>query len=838
MTIGSTLDHYQIISKIGSGGMGEVYLAADTRLDRQVALKILHKNAADDKERILRFVQEAKSASALNHPNILTVYEIGHANQSHYIATELIKGKTLRDLLHGEPITLRETLDIATQTAAALNAAHDANLVHRDIKPENLMIRDDGLVKVLDFGLVKLSEPGAIAGGLNGGSEDATKAQINTAPGLIMGTVNYMSPEQARGKETDSRTDSWSLGVVIFEMLTGTTPFIGETPIDTIAAIVTRDPPPLPETVPLELQRIVKKSLQKKADERYQTIKDLLLDVKDLKRELEFSEELERSHIPAFANSSNVSTAQIAGEQTLIRDGSNSTLGNGMSRHPSSAEYIVTEVRKHKFASFAALGVVLVMLIGFGFFYLYSSAGDSQIRSVAVLPFVNVGGNPEDQMISEGVSEALINNLSGLPGLKVIARSSSFKFNGDSVDLESAAKALGVQAIVTGRVARVGDQLQISAEMVNIGDKTQMWGEQFSRKATDLLSVQTEISRHIAEKLRLRLTPVERQQIAKEAKANPEAYELLLKGQYARRSGGLENIKKALEYYEQAIAIDPNYALAYAELASVYTSLAGSSFLDPKKAMPKAEAAAKKALELDADLARAHLSIAEVKVSEWDWAGAERGFERALELNPNLAVAHGSYGDYLSKVGQHERAIDELKLARELDPLRPASHGSFGSALHMARRYDAAIEQFKNALAMDPNSSFPHACLGYTYAAKGQYEQAIGEFQESMKLDGENSSDLCFMAKALAQAGRHAEAEAIRKKLETSKEYVSPAELAVVYIGLDDKERAFASLERAYTARDLQLQFLGVDPNFDDIRSDPRFTELLRRVGLPQANSQ
>ena len=838
MNIGSTLGHYRIISKIGSGGMGDVYLAADTSLDRQVALKILNENAAHDKERVFRFVQEAKSASALNHPNILTVYEIGSSDEIHYIATELIKGKTLRDLLLSEPLTLRETLDIATQAATALNAAHDAKLIHRDIKPENLMVRDDGLVKVLDFGLVKLSGQGAISEGLTGGSEDATRAQVNTAPGLIMGTVNYMSPEQARGKETGPRTDIWSLGVVIFEMLTGATPFAGETPTDTIAAIVAKEPPPLPETVPLELQRIVKKSLQKNADERYQTIKDLLLDVKDLKRELEFSEELERSHIPAFANSSNVSTAQISDRQTVMRDGSNSTLDSEMSRQPSSAEYIVTEVRKHKFASVAALGVVLAILIGSGFFWLYSSADGPEISSIAVLPFVNVGGNPENQLISEGVSEALINNLSGLPGLKVIARSSSFKFNGDNVDLESAAKALGVEVIVTGRVARVGDQLQISAEMVNIGDKTQMWGEQFSRKATDLLAVQTEISRHIADKLRLRLTPVEERQIAKDAKANPEAYELVLRAQLARRKGGLENIKKALEYYDQAIAIDPNYALAYAELSVTYSNLVGNSYLDPKEAIPKAEAAAKKALELDEDLAEAHLSIAEMRMFKWEWAEAESGYKRAVELNPNLAMAHGQYATYLSSVGQHEKALAEAKLARDLDPLRPSRHGSVGIALFLARRYDAAIEQFIRAIEIEPNLSTMHSSLGYAYMAKGQYEQAIAAFQRSMKLDGENSSDLCYLAKALAQDGRRPEAEAILKKLETSKEYVSHSELTAVYIGLGDKDRAFASLERAFTARDMQMQYLGSDPSLDDLRSDPRFADLIRRVGLPQASPQ
>ncbi|MEO6050853.1 MAG: protein kinase [Pyrinomonadaceae bacterium] len=830
---GSMLKHFRIVSKIGSGGMGEVYLAADGKLDRQVALKILHTDAASDKERVRRFIQEAKSASALNHPNILTVYEIGSFNESHYIATELIKGDTVRNRMSAEPLNLRETLDVAMQTAAALNAAHDAHIVHRDIKPENLMIRDDGLVKVLDFGLVKLSE----AAGSTAASEDTTRAQMNTAPGVVMGTPNYMSPEQARGKETDTRTDIWSLGVVIFEMLAGEAPFAGETATDTIAAIVTKEPPPLPETVPMELQRIVKKSLQKKADERYQTIKDLLLDLKNLKRELEFSDELERSHIPVSGKSSNVSPAEIRDKATMMREGGNSTLDSGLSHQPSSAEYIVTEVRKHKFASLAAVAVVLAALIGGGFYYWYSLAGGSQINSVAVLPFVNVGGDPANELISDGVSEALINNLSGLPGLKVIARSSAFKFRGDNVDLAAAAKALGVQAIVTGRVTRVGDQLQISAELVNIGDNTQMWGEQFSRKAIDLLAVQTEISRHIAEKLRLRLTPAEQQQIAKDAKANPEAYELLLRGRLSGRKGGPDNLKKAIEYYNQAIAIDPNYAPAFAALATTYASLGISSYLDPKEASPKAEAAARKALDLDENLADAHAAMASIKKSNWDWPGAESGYRRAIELNPNLAAAHAGYGDYLGKMGRSEQALAEIKLAKELDPLRFAYNSNIGNLLYLARRYDLAIEQLTKAIEMDQNYGIAHAFLGYAYMAKGQYDTAVAEYQESIKLDGENSSDLCFMGYALAKAGRRGEAEAIRKKLEATKEYVSAAELAILYAGLGEKEFAFASLEKAYAARDPQMLFLGADPAFDDLRPDPRFTDLLRRVGLPQGNA-
>lgn len=830
--LGESFGRYQTISKLGKGGMGEVYLAEDSELERKVAIKVLLPNVAADEERVRRFVREAKAASALNHPNILTVHEIGNVDQTRYIVTEYIRGETLRDRLHREPVSLRETLDVTLQVAAALSAAHGAHIVHRDIKPENLMLRDDGFVKVLDFGLAKLSDtPGKTAD-----PEDATRAQVNTAPGSVMGTADYMSPEQARGKETDARTDVWSLGVVLYEMLTGRSPFRGETTNDTIAAILTKEPPPLDEDIPHELHRIIKRVLQKEADDRYQTVQDFLLDVRDLKRELEFSEELERSHIPSRTHAASVGlTASGESPTTMHPDVSTQ---NSLTRQPSSAEYIVSEIKQRKRGVLGLLGVLLVAVIGAGaYFFWFAKPATAAIKSVAVLPFVNASGDAEQEYLSDGISEEVINNLSELKDLKVIARSSTYQYKGKEIDLDEVARKLGVEAVVTGRVVKRGDQLQISAELVKVSDKSQLWGETFNRKASDASGLEAEISKQIAERLKQRLTNAEQQQLAKGTNVSPQAHDLYLRGIFINSNSGdrKDKAQKAIDLFKQAIAIEPTYALPYTGLSRSYMFLIANGLLDPKDGMPKAEEALKKALELDDALPEAYAELGKFKTFNWKWGEAEQAFKRALELNPNLAKTHAAYGTLLDVLGRHEEAIVHIQKAVELDPAVIQNRGLLGLSMHLARRYDESIDLQKKTLALDPELSTSHSYMGYAYAAKGQYEQAIAEFKESMRIGGVNTSDQCYMAAALARAGRRDEALTILRELENSKEYVSPTELATLYVGLGEKEKAFASLEKAFEAHDLQMQFLGVDPAFDDLRSDPRFNDLLRRVGLPQA---
>ena len=814
--------HYRILEQLGVGGMGEVYLAEDMTLGRKVALKLLPVDFTRNKDRVRRFQQEARAASGLNHPNIITIYEIAHVNDRYLIATEFIDGETLRERIRGSrsqtseygsekagtALPIREVLNISIQIADALAAAHEAGIVHRDIKPENIMVRRDDYIKVLDFGLAKLSEPPAVTHGYNVDTEAVTRAQVKTSAGLVMGTVTYMSPEQTRGEQVDARTDIWSVGVVIYELIAGCAPFERATPSEVIAAVLDSAPVPLTDyvrAVPSELERIISKALTKEREQRYQTVKDLLIDLKDLRHQLRTTQ-----------SSSATPRAGVSAAHTA-----------------SSAEYVVGEIKRHKLAALLVFAALVLVTAGAVAYYSYYSKRSEVISSVAVLPFANQSGDPNMDYLSDGLSESIINSLSQLSSLKVISRSSAFKYKGKEIDPEQVARDLGVQAIVVGRVIQRGDQLQVSAEMVNVSDKTQMWGEQFNRKATEALAVQMEISQQIAEKLKLHLTNAEQQQLIKDAKVNPQAYELLLKGRFERVKNTLEGNKKAVEYLNQAIAIDEKYAVAYAELAGTYSQMIGNSLLDPKEGTPKAEAAAKKALELDQGLAEAHLALGRIKQDAWDWVGEEQEFRRALELNPNLAGAHHLYSQLLARLGRHEQAIAEARRAKELDPLSINRTVNVGYVLYCARQYDQAIEQLKKTLEVDKNYAYSHQILAYTYAALGRYNEAIAEYEVRIRLARDNTSDQCYLGYALARAGRRTEAKAIQKKLETTKEYVSPAELAALYVGLGEKEQALSSLERAYAAHDLQLGFLGVDEVYDSLRSEPRFKDLIRKVGLP-----
>jgi eukaryotic-like serine/threonine-protein kinase len=817
---GTSLGRYEVRSTLGAGGMGEVYLAYDTQLDRTIALKILHSDVASDIQRMRRFIQEAKAASSLNHPNILTIYEIGQANSTNFIATEFIDGETLRERMTKTRVKLTEALDIAIQVASALSAAHAAGIVHRDIKPENIMVRRDGYVKVLDFGLAKLTEHHSA------GNEATT--MVNTDPGVIMGTVSYMSPEQARGLTLDARTDIWSLGVVLYEMVAGRVPFEGATPTDAIISIAEREPAHLarhvPE-VPVQLERIVRKALAKEREERYQTVKDLGLDLKSLGRELEIEVELERSVTPELRGGKSETGGIRADVETVNQPAAAPT---------SSAQYLVGEVKRHKLGVGMILATLLVAIAAVAYFAYFPRRDKEAITSIAVLPFVNASNNPDAEYLSDGISESLINSLSQLPQLKVIARSSSFKFKGKSAEPQEVAQALNVRAILTGRVIQVGDQLQISAELVDTRDGTQVWGEQYNRKATDLLATQAEISREIAERLRLKLTNTEQQQLAKRSTTNPEAYELLLRGRFYQSKGGLEGRTKAIQYFSHAVELDPKYALAYAELAATYNGLIASASVDPQVIRPKAQAAVEKALQLDETLPEAHLALGTLRFNYWEWSAAGREYKRAIELNPSFSRAYAVYSNYLSSMGRHDQATAEARRARELDPLSTAVNWRIGAVLFNARRYDEAIEQLKKTLELDPNFPLTHVWLAYAYGAKGQYAQAIAEYKEVIRLGEDSTSTKIYLGYSLAMSGKRNEGLAILKEMQTTKEYVSPAELAVLYAGLGDKEQAFAALEQAYAAHDFQLQYLKVEPDYDSLRSDPRFADLVRRVGLPE----
>ena len=824
LRVNQSLSHYKIISHLGAGGMGEVFLAEDTHLHRKVALKVLPKKIAADKERLHRFEQEANAASALNHPNILTVHEFGFDAGVHFLATEFVDGETLREKINEAELSLTNSLKIAEQTAFALLTAHASGIIHRDIKPENIMIRTDDIVKVLDFGLAKLIEKKVVSDG-----EADTRPLVKTMPGVIMGTASYMSPEQARGKEIDVRTDTFSLGVVLYEMLTGHLPFAGDTMNDAIAAILTKEPPPLARyvsDVPTELQRIVRKALTKERDGRYQTARDLMIDLKTLRRDLDLHGELERSAAP---NEIREQPTQIAKDKPTDSTVAVSTNGRNEIHSTSSAEYLVSEIKHHKRGFIGILSILMLAAIGLGYWFYANrpvSIDVKQINSIAVLPFENGSNDANLDYLSDGLSESLIDRLSQLSQLKVIARSSSFKYRGENIDLQDAANKLDVQAIITGKVTQRGDNLSIRVEMVDVRDNRQLWSEQYNRRATDTLTLQQEIAHIVSEKLRLKLSGAEEQQIAKQNTVNPQAYELLLRGRFVRlKGGGRETLNKAIEYFEQATAVDPNYALAFAELSFTYSLIGSPS---------KAETAANKALELDENLADAHVSLGVIKSDEWDWESAEREFLRAIELNPNLARAHMLYSDYLSTMNLHEQAIAEAKRGKELDPLSPRVNINYGFAFVAARQYEQAIEIFNKTPELNPNFPPTRNALIEAYFGKGMYAEAVAELQEISRLEGDNSYIQTYLSAIYARSGKRDQAQAILKQLEMSKEDVSPFGLAALYANLGERDKAFASLEKAYAAHDSQLRTLKYEALFDPLRDDPRFHDLLRRVGLPQ----
>ena len=824
---GQTLGHYKVIEQIGTGGMGEVYLAEDTRLGRKVALKLLPGYFTTDDERVRRFQQEARAASNLNHPNILTIYEIGEINSRHFIATEFIEGETLRHRLEKRQAKLSEALDIAVQMTSALSAAHRAGIAHRDIKPENIMLRTDGIVKVLDFGLAKLTEQKS--------AELETATLVKTREGIVMGSAHYMSPEQARGQKMDGRTDLFSLGVVLYEMLAGRPPFEGDTSSDIIVSILQKEPLPfvrfLPEA-PKELQRIVTKALRKDVEDRYQTSRDLLVDLKSLKEELEFEAKLENSQSP---DATGRAAALTSGDQATAgtrKDRATRTGDMAPAQVTSSAEYVINEIKRHK-TVVAVIAAIVVLIIG-GLVYSSFTGRDKTIDSLAVLPFLNASTDPSTEYLSDGITESIIYTTSRLPNLKVVPRSSVFRYKGREIDPQTVGHELGVSAVMTGRFIQHGNDLSISAELIDVRDNRLLWGQQYTRKITDILAVQEEIAREISEKLRLRLTIEERTQLAKRYPENAEAYQLYLKGRYYWYKRTRDGYRKAIEHFEQAIGKDPSYALAYTGLADSYSILSPYGIAPPKDTFPKAKAAAIKALELDSNLAEAHNSLAYVKYQfDWDWSGAESEFQRAIELNPNYATAHQWYAIHLAGMGRMNEAIREITRAQELDPLALIANVNAGWIFYHSRQYDRAIEEMRKSLDMDPNFARGHWAISEPLEQQQKYQEAIAELEKARQLD-ETPTMLALLGHIYALTGKRNEAQKIIGELrEQSKQiYVDPYFLAQIHTALGDRDKAFQNLERAYEGHSSWLVWLKVEPKFDSLRSDPRFANLVHRIGL------
>ena len=833
LSAGTILSHYLIVSKIGSGGMGEVYLAQDTKLDRNVAIKFLNEEFSKDADKLNRFIQEAKAASALNHPNILTIHEIADFDGTNYIVTELIDGMTLREHLeHKETLQLNAILKIGVQVAEALSAAHQAGIIHRDIKPENIMLRKDGYAKVLDFGLAKLTEKKKKD---DVSLESATIAFVNTTPGMVMGTVSYMSPEQARGKDTDARTDIWSLGVVLYEMLAGKAPFTGETVNHTIVSILEREPLLL-ENVPGELQRIVRKSMTKDVEMRYQSARDLLIDLKNLRRELDIRGELERSIVPnreATTSSSMENRTQVYGSNPVkatIRGQAAATHGVTSS---SSLEYAVAQAKSHKLAT-AIIGILLVGVISTVGYLIFVTRGAStkQINSIAVMPFENRSGNAESEYLSDGLAETLIYRLSQLPNLKVSPANSVMRYKGKEFDAQKIAAELGVNAVMSGRMVQRGDNLTISVELIDVANNKTIWGEQYERKMSDLLVIKQEIAHEIIEKLRLKISGEEQKKLAGGDSTSAEAYQLYLKGRYHWSKRNKDDLNKSIGYFNEAIEKDPGYALAYNGLADSWFTMGWFRWAVPKDAFERAKSAAMKALAIDSKLAEAHTTLAMIKaLVEWDWQGADNEFKLAIATNPNYPTAHQRYSLHLATLGRLDEAVSEAKKAQELDPLSLIINENVGDMLYLARRYDEAETQLLKTIELDPNFGVAHTTLSKVYDLKGMYVRSFDEGFAMAQPEQAAKAKAIYVRSGIKGVWR----ARLSRLLEDSKhEYVSPQNIAMLYARLGELDKAFEWLERGLEERSIQFTYLVADPRFDNLRADPRYAEIMRRVGLRQ----
>ena len=827
--VGKTIAHYNVLSLLGKGGMGEVYLAEDTKLGRRVALKLLPDEFARDPQRLARFRQEARAASALSHPNIVTIHEIGDVDSIHFMTTEFVDGESLRRYISKRTTELSTALDIATQVASALAAAHEVGVVHRDIKPDNIMIRRDRLVKVLDFGLAKLAE----------GSEPTpttqapTRLMVNTEPGVVMGTANYMSPEQARGAEVDGRTDIWSLGVILYEMITGRVPFEGDTPTDVLSLIIQREPARIaryaPEA-PEELERIVTKSLTKDRDGRYQTTKDLLIDLQRLRRQLELKAELERTVQPDEPE-----TTVAQKRMTLAEPRQQTEIATAPAT--SSAEYIVGEVKRHKRALIIALAALVIAVVAI---YLYNSRANRQIHSLAVLPMVNGTGDPNSEYLSEGITESLIDSLSQLPNLSVKSLNSVLRYKGREVDAQTIGRELGVEAVVTGRVMQRGDGLVVSVEMINVTDNNRLWGGRYDRKLSDLLAVQNEISREVLAKLRLRLTGEEEKRATKRYTENAEAYQLYLRGRYHWNRRVLEDLWKGIDNFERAIELDPNFALAWSGLADSYVTMSlggpfGQSSRQPmsvEEIRTKWPPTARRAVELGPDLAETHTSLGQgLEWLEWDLAGAEREYKRALDLNPDYPTAHHRYGVFLISSGRNEEGLAQLRRALELDPASLPINADLGTYMcGVLGKPDEGIEQLKKTIELAPDWPRPHLLLSGCYADKGMWNEAIQEVQKT------GAPGYVMRARMYAATGNRDEALKIvdMMKERVKEQRASPIGIANIYANLGDKDQAIEWLEKAYAEHTPLLRQLQNARVWDGLRSDPRFKDLLKRMGLPE----
>ena len=803
--IPASIAHYRIIKKLGAGGMGEVYLALDTKLDRKVAIKVLRPDSLEDERLKKRLLREAQAAAKLDHPNICAIYDVNEADSVTFIVMQYLEGESLAEKMVRKPLELSAALALAEQAAEGLAEAHAHGVVHRDIKPQNLMITPRGQLKILDFGLAKQTRPSDSV------DFEAPTDTLLSTPGRVVGTMPYMSPEQVQGEPLEPCSDIFSLGITFYEMLAGKHPFKDKSAAVTMSRIMLGDPIPTERfraQVTPELQAVLSKMLSKDKAARYQSAEDLLTDLRQLPPKL--------------------SAHDSQADATLTKDTPKETLANR----------ILSKARSYKWAVLAsALAIILLAVV------ISRLVSTEQLDSLAILPFSYASSNPQlmanpdREYLSDGFTESIINNLSQLANLKVIARSSVFRdpYKRKDRDVQAIGLELNVRAVLVGEIKQEGDELTINVELMDVRGNRSIWGGSYQRKIADIQSVQKEIASNVSQQLRLKLTGADQTQLAKTYTESGEAYEAYLKGRYHWNKRTDEGFKQATDFFQEAIIKDPNYALAYTGLADCYTLRSDYGFLEPREGYALAKGAVTLALKYDDSLAEAHTSLASIKaVTDWDWQGAENEYRRAIELNPKYATAHHWYAAQLLLQGRLDQALQEIRIAQQLDPLSLGINKDFAVILLYARDYEKALEQCRKTLGIEPHFGAMSTYIAQIYELQQKYPEAVAELEKAHAADPEDSEVTYGLGQAYALIGKKNEALKISNELnQPAKQNVFlPKEAAYLYALLGEKEQAVAILQKAAENHYLPVAEVKMDPRLDELRKDPRVVELLQKLKL------